>query len=225
MLSLCEKPFVAFSGGKDSTVVSHLVRKIRPDILHVFYDYRGCNHLETETFLERCIEGGMNLLRYSQPSHIDVFKETGLIRHHTHRHSREYRKRVIARPWRELLKEYGFDGSFTGLRARESGGRLSLLRSMGKKFFNKKDQMWQFMPLGWWSTEEIWMFIDATGVDYNTLYDTKLKFIDRLDHESRVSNWTLTTKINEGQIFWTKYFHLDLYHHLIRELPEAGLYV
>ena len=71
---------------------------------------------------------------------------------------------------------YKFDGSFVGLRAREAGGRLSLLRSMGKRFYNKKDQMWQFMPIGWWTTEEIWQFINATGIDYNELYDKRLEF-------------------------------------------------
>ena len=37
-LSHCDKPYVAFSGGKDSSVMLHLVRQIAPEIEAVYCD-------------------------------------------------------------------------------------------------------------------------------------------------------------------------------------------
>ena len=38
--------YVSYSGGKDSTVLSHLVRQLRPDILHIFSN-TTCEYPET----------------------------------------------------------------------------------------------------------------------------------------------------------------------------------
>jgi len=224
MLNTCKKPFVAFSGGKDSTVLSSLVRRVQPDIAHVFYDYEGCNFPETEDFLKRLVKKGMNLIRYKMPSLVEVYKAAGGIMQHNSRYQiAGFRKRLIARPWREVLAKYGFDASFVGLRAGESGGRLSLLQSRGKKYWNKKDEQWQFLPLGWWTAEQVWMYIDSHHLDYNSLYDKLIRFGNR--EEARVSTWTCAVKMEAGTFSILKNIHLGIFNHLSTEIPEVRNYV
>lgn len=54
--------YVSYSGGKDSTVLSHLVRNITPDILHIFSN-TTCEYPETISHIKWEREkNGMNLL-------------------------------------------------------------------------------------------------------------------------------------------------------------------
>lgn len=224
MLDVCKRPFVAFSGGKDSTVLSTLVRRIAPDIPHVFYDYEGCNFPETEEFLNRLEKGGINLIRHKMPSLIEIYKAAGgIMQHNSRSQIAGFRDRLIARPWREVLVEYGFDASFVGLRAGESGGRLSLLQSRGKKYWHKKDEQWQFLPLGWWTAEQIWMYIDAYKLDYNKLYDKLIQFGPRED--ARVSTWTCAVKMEAGTFSVLKNIHLGIFNRLAAEIPAVRNYI
>ena len=224
MLNTCNKPFVAFSGGKDSTVLSHLVRKLMPDIPHVFYDYEGCNFPETEEFLGRLEKEGVKLIRHKMPSLVEVYKAAGgIIQHNSRAQIANLRKRLIATPWREVLAKYGFDASFVGLRAGEAGGRLSLLQSRGKKYWHKKDKQWQFLPIGWWTSEQVWMYIDTYQLDYNRLYDKLIRFGSRED--ARVSTWTCAVKMEAGTFSTLKSLHLEIYNQLSAEIPEVRNYV
>lgn len=65
--------YVSYSGGKDSTVLSHLVRQIRPDILHIFSN-TTCEYPETLQHIKwEREQNGMNILivkpydKYNQP--------------------------------------------------------------------------------------------------------------------------------------------------------------
>jgi len=65
--------YVSYSGGKDSTVLSHLVRQIRPDILHIFSN-TTCEYPETLQHIKwEREENGMNILvvkpydKYNEP--------------------------------------------------------------------------------------------------------------------------------------------------------------
>lgn len=76
--------YVSYSGGKDSTVLSHLVRQLRPDILHIFSN-TTCEYPETLQHLKwEREQNGMNILmvkpydKYKQPWNFKrVVKEDG----------------------------------------------------------------------------------------------------------------------------------------------------
>lgn len=224
MLNACKNPFVAFSGGKDSTVLSFLVRRLLPDIPHVFYDYEGCNYPETEDFLNQLEKKGMNLIKHKMPSLVEVYKAAGgIFQHNSRSQLQQFRERMIARPWREVLEKYNFDASFVGLRANEAGGRLSLLQSRGKKYWHKKDKQWQFLPLGWWTAEQIWMYIDTHEIDYNKLYDKLIEFEGR--ENARVSTWTCAVKMESGTFSILKKTHLEIFNQIAAEIPEIRNYV
>lgn len=52
--------YLSFSGGKNSTVLSHIARMRYPNILHIFSD-TSCEYPETITFVERMKEKGVNI--------------------------------------------------------------------------------------------------------------------------------------------------------------------
>lgn len=57
-----DKVYIAFSGGKDSTILSHLARRLYPDILHSFVN-TGNEYPEILQFVARCEKDGINLIR------------------------------------------------------------------------------------------------------------------------------------------------------------------
>lgn len=67
------KVYVAFSGGKDSTVLLHLVRKLYPDVLAVFVD-TGLEYPEIREFVKTV--DNVEILCPSK-SFIDIIKEEG----------------------------------------------------------------------------------------------------------------------------------------------------
>ena len=52
--------YLSFSGGKDSTVLSHIARIQHPNLLHVFSD-TSCEYPETIAFVEGLKETGINI--------------------------------------------------------------------------------------------------------------------------------------------------------------------
>lgn len=58
--------YSSFSGGKDSTVLSHIARMRYPNILHIFSD-TSCEFPETITFVERMKEEGVNIATVIPP--------------------------------------------------------------------------------------------------------------------------------------------------------------
>ncbi len=56
----CEYIYISFSGGKDSTVLSHIVRQIYPEMLHLFAD-TSCEYPETISFIQEMQASGVNI--------------------------------------------------------------------------------------------------------------------------------------------------------------------
>ena len=68
-----DKVYISYSGGKDSTVISHIARQIKPDILHIFAN-TTCEYPETIEHIQWEKEhNGMNLMivlphdKYNKP--------------------------------------------------------------------------------------------------------------------------------------------------------------
>ena len=219
MLKLVKNPYIAFSGGKDSTVLSHLVRQLKPDIPHVFFDAK-CSFPETQEFLKR-MSKKINLIIYEiKEPFLETLKRKGLLDPLI---ESETMKVTVYQPIREILAKYKFDGVFLGLRAHESIGRSQLLRSKSKIFFNKRDNIWQFLPLGWWKASEIWMYIDVKNLDYNRVYDVYTPLQPR--EELRCSYWAGETNRRRGRFVYLKYYYPSLWNELLAKRPEAGYFI
>lgn len=170
-----DKMVVAFSGGKDSTVVLYLLRKIDPEIPVVFNN-TGVEYPETTefvNFLEE--EWDLNLYRgvpYKK-SFWDCIREYGFPRGKVKAEGGYARccYYLKERPMQIMIQKYGWKGVYTGLTALESRSRMFHATRKGVCYHMKKWNVCKIQPILYWSEEEVWKFIQGRKIPYNKIYD------------------------------------------------------
>lgn len=205
-LDSCERPYVSFSGGKDSTALLSLVRSIAPETPALFGDDEW-NLPETE-----------ELVAWT-PNVIHV-------------RSREQHT-VWFTSWEEDadadegLAEWavlgGYDGAAIGLRADEAGYRKTHIRAFGQ-LFERKNGLHQCYPLAWWKNADIWAYTHSRGIAYNAAYD-RLAEIGVQIHARRVGPLANENAMNYGQLAILKQGWPELFNQFAERYPEAKGYV
>lgn len=153
-----KKPYVAYSGGKDSSCMLYLVLRRCPDVTVLHWDYGPYyipDWLRTE-FIENARKiGAKNLCIETSDDYLR------LKRHAVNVLGREYIGKLIPNLARE-----GYDLSFVGLRREESLKRK--IRIDTKKFITEIEECW---PLANWSWKDVWACIFANNIPYASTYD------------------------------------------------------
>jgi phosphoadenosine phosphosulfate reductase len=149
--------YVAFSGGKDSTVVLDLVLAANPSIDICWYD-DGWDYPETLEFLEATeARLGKHILRVTYPpEHLWAGADP----------DREHPSDMLAH---EINDRYA--SVFLGLRAQESGMRRWLFAGRGYLYWHKGDKQWHCCPIYDWSVADVWAYIAEHELPYNAVYD------------------------------------------------------
>lgn len=215
LLSQCERPYLSWSGGKDSTVMLWLTLQIKPDIEVIYFDADSCLPDGQEYMMRLVSEWSLNFRAAKTRPLLDVLAEYGIdhpcINYYT-------MKATVYEPVRQLAKE-GYDGSLVGIRAQESRGRKLGGMRYGELFRNKSyDNMLEAWPMLWWTAKEIWFCIDYYKIPYHPAYD-KTKFDPR--EEMRVSYWAGETKRRWGRFKWLEYYYPDLFTKFIARCPQV----
>jgi phosphoadenosine phosphosulfate reductase len=160
---------VAFSGGKDSTVVLDIVRKVCPDVTAVFCN-TGVEHKLTYEYLKR-IDNLVTLK--PKKTFWQCVDEYGFPEM-----KGKGKNRVNAccewlkdKPMKEFIKKEGVDLVFTGLTMAESRQRMMFLKHYGNYMFVKSWGVWKNHPISDWSEVEVWDYIKDNKLDYNEVYD------------------------------------------------------
>lgn len=212
-------PYVAFSGGKDSSVALHLVRSVRPETPAVWGDDEW--HLPETLAL---IDATPNLQRIaSRIQHSEWFTSwdtpepqlpAGTIWIDT----------AHGGGLQTFARSQGYDGVFLGLRADENSRRRVHLRTLGTLYYANNHQVWQCNPLAWWSTMDVWAYISTQGVAYNRAYD-RLAEIGVPPDRQRVGPLSQARVLGYGQMAVLKRGWPDLYRAFVERYPETGAYV
>ena len=153
----CAKPYVAFSGGKDSTVALHMVLQHAPDTLVVHWDY-GRYYIPQE-MREEIISnmrklGAKNIkVMTSKRYEIEKRQATNIL-------GAEYLGKRI-----KELAQKGYDGVFVGLRKEESIKRR--LRCENSKSITGMKEFFPVQNLSWL---DIWGYIVKNQIPYLTSY-------------------------------------------------------
>lgn len=191
-------PAIAFSGGKDSTVVYHIVKDIAPDIESFYWDDEFILSY-SKNYIERL--GDINI-RKNQSRHTDWFQtNTGK---------------------KDTLSQ--FDTVFLGLRAEENAYRKKQLARYGLAFFSKKHDYNIINPIGWWKLIDVWAYIFSTNRDYN--YSYRVMAEKNVEYnQQRVGPFANEKAVQYGQIAILKLCFPDDYNRFIQKYPIAKSYV
>jgi phosphoadenosine phosphosulfate reductase len=164
-LSMFSKPYVSFSGGKDSTALLHLVLKQDPHVLCFHWDFG-------RYFLPRKLE--KEILRIARRiGSKKVWVETSSGYEIKKREAKEFYKCFFGRVL-PLLRKKKFDSVFLGLRKEESVRRKLRL---GCGYFEEEGGLTNIYPLRDWTYKDVWAYILSNKIPYLSYYDTYSKLV------------------------------------------------
>lgn len=172
---------VSWSGGRCSTVVLHMARQIRPDIM-VFHTDHGVLYPEIskfvrelshawklnlfivkpeKTFWEVTAEHGFPKMR--RPASIDrKVKSVGIPK---------CCNELKHKPEKRFAREHSIDAFLTGLRVAEAQNRALGMRRSGQYHFPERLKAWKYYPIAFWTTRELNAYIQEHDVPISPIYE------------------------------------------------------
>ena len=210
-LGYCERPYVSFSGGKDSTVLAHLVRSIDPNIPLLYVaDEEGCTP-DVAAMKKWHTQAEHPLIEFCWGSFFDAYDEFGMGHLAI---DRLYSQRVIR--W---VVEQGYDGSARGLRAQESKARL--MHALTHRLIRQRSDsnVWDTDPLLWWKVDDIWAYLALHQLPYSRMYDVDDQQPRNL---RRIGTLWGTTAATTGRIARLKRLYPDDYARFVARFPQIA---
>jgi phosphoadenosine phosphosulfate reductase len=217
-LEKVDTPYIAFSGGKDSHCVLHLVRAIRPGVQAVYFD-ADCTFPECDAL----IDATENCIRFpAAESFLDTLKRVGIDAPEIERVTMET---TVYQPIRALLTRYGFNGVAYGLRAEESRGRRIHAGRRGGVFQYQSGHntgLWGCQPLYDWFYDDVWAYIVMHKIPYCQTYN---RLWEMPEPDRRISYWAGESNRSFGRYAWLKRNYPELFNRLAQAVPEVRRFV
>lgn len=216
---------IAYSAGKDSTVLFDLIRQVIPDAPAAHFDsgaeYTWTYDLVRELGVET-IKPEMSIIELARYARAGGYwdKETG---DDTYRPV-DYDAFLIYEPFARFAEKYNLGAVGLGLRGQESYGRMMNVRTHGDLYYAKYNDMWHLCPLAHWKTEDIWAYIASRNLAYNKAYDLMAQH--RIPRESwRVSTLLSYEGATKGGRFSTlRQIDPERFYALAEEFPDILKY-
>lgn len=209
---------VAFSGGKDSTALLHVVRSVVPDASAAFFD--SGVELESTYALVRAM--GVEVIA-PRLSMLDMARYAGWWDYASPVDKGcpfDAKRIVVEEPSEAFVVRRRLRVLCYGLRAGESQQRARHARARGE-MFEGADRTWYCQPLAYWSTADVWAYIASRELAYNAAYDRMEEA--RVERESQ----RVATLLGERGSGWGRHAIMqaaepERFRELAREFP--GLY-
>ena len=152
-----EKMYIAFSGGRDSTSMMHLIHKIDNSVIALHWDY-GRYYIPREIFNEiKNIAKSIGVtLRIETSDKYEILKRNAI-----NVLGEDFIEKLIPK-----LRKQGFTGVFVGLRKEESIKRK--IRISNKTSLTDLEE---FYPLQSWTWLDVWAYIVINKIPYISHYD------------------------------------------------------
>lgn len=215
--------YVGWSGGKDSTVLAHLVNELshgypilsqKDDM-----DFPG----EIEYVYSVAQKFGFNLTVVSPEIKIwDIINQYDF-NEDIHSKGTDFSDTLFY----DLLKKYQYEnkvkGVFLGLRAGESKGRLMNVKVNGCIYYNQEWRQLICQPLMNWEAKDVFAYLFSNNIPIMDVY-FKTRF-----HESPENirkSWILPShQASQGQAQWIKYYYPEIFAKLSIIDPNIRSYV
>lgn len=220
-MALERRNYIAFSGGKDSTVMTHLIKQDYPDM--EMWSYKDIFHITGSKqymidLAEKYNWGTIVFVGPNDQEAIDIVAITKVnicdTMGPTFRLNQIFCECVAA-------QEKKFDGVFMGLRKEESRARTLNYAKRGA-MYQRKDGFWVCNPLSLWKAEDVFAYFLENEIPIFEIY-TKCLFTD--PGRIRV-DWYLPGNLaRHGCNQWLKYYYPEVFYRLAQIAPEVQSYV
>ncbi len=214
-LTVAPSWYVAFSTGKDSTVVLALAREQAPEIV--------AQHSRHQWMLPESVAYLASVPGVRQVAYQDFDGTTWAQRWDSQSAAEEVGALWLAK---DQIATRGAPeaGVFLGLRAEESAARQAHLRTLGTLHQNQATGKWQCNPISWWSVRDVWAYIVSNNVSYNAAYD-RLAEIGVPLAQQRIGPLAVERVLGYGQIALLKRGWPELWNRYAERYPEVRAYV
>lgn len=154
---------VSWSGGKDSTVLTHLVHSIEPET-PIIIQFDDCDWPEKMDYVDRvCAAEGWKIHRVCPDFSVwEMAKGMDIGKSDLCAQSHKLTRTAFLDPLDSVRRELGCNGVFMGLRSEESRARRLNFASRGP-LYRITDGTWRCSPLLQWIAEDVF----AYHVEYN----------------------------------------------------------
>lgn len=176
-----DKLVVSWSGGRCSTVLLHMVRKLKPDV-KVMFTNTGVEYPETVGFVkEQAKELNLNVtITTPEKTFWEIVEKHGFPKPRKPM-SPDGRDSSIRtpkccywlkeKPMCKFAKENGVEAFITGMRAGEARIRALMTWRQGQFYFHKKFKVWKYNPLILWPTRDLITYVQIHKVPISPLYE------------------------------------------------------
>lgn len=218
--------WVAFSGGKDSTAVLDLARRVNPWVKVAFFD-SGLEFPQTTKYVNDLVDSfGLELSVYkAMPDALTILRESGYWEHGALKVPVDLHHALITRPLTRAIELLGPHSAY-GLRAAESKERYALLasrkgivehRSKGVVDRTTVAPIWQ------WEHDEVHAYLGRRGVPMNPLYEQQMK-LGIPERRARVGLLVDGNELTHGRWAYARQLAPDLARTVETHLPVLAQY-
>lgn len=209
-----------FSGGKDSLVVGHLIRQVFPECPMVWINQGPlAEWADCILLIDYLREQSWNIVELCPPRSLwNLYHDFGipLASRMNTTLDEKINKALMYDPIAQYEQDNGIEGAAWGLR-QESRNRKLFIRKHGTLHRRKSNDRWICSPIGFWQTQEVWLYIDRHQLPYPAFYDR-----DR----TTVRNGPPigTTGITKGRLSILRRYHPEIWAEFMQAFPQLRNY-
>lgn len=214
------KAVVAWSGGKDSTLVLYLVHQLEPDISVVFNN-TGVEYPETVEYIHELADAWK--LNFIETHPDTTFWKVGAKFGYPGgtKHGRKKIRRGTAsphccyylkeKPMFDVIRDQGWTCSFDGVTAVESWVRMFVARDKGTCYTNKHWNIKKVRPILYWTEDEVFQFFHDERILLNPLYERGMTRVGCMPCTS-YKTWEEDMKRENPKLYAVVKFRKDGYY-------------
>jgi 3'-phosphoadenosine 5'-phosphosulfate sulfotransferase (PAPS reductase)/FAD synthetase len=169
-LKMDKKWAVSWSGGKDSTVLSHLVKSIESKV-EIISQIDDCDWPEKRSYIERVSKKEGWNVHIAVPEfsvHERIFEED-LVSVDICDLSHNITKYGFIKPLQDMQSKLNIEGIFLGLRESESKVRKMNFKKRGM-LYNHSDGIYRCLPLQHWKAIDCFAYLVSNDIEINPCY-------------------------------------------------------